>query len=130
MADAGIDLRIADAIKKLLIKVIHAVDHRAAYGAVDPRGVFEVEHGVTAGAQRDRRMLGGEEAGRPQSIRKRLDIYLDRHLRDHDHEGGQFIVDGAESVREPSSDRRFARKHIPRGDRENRRLVINGFRVQ
>ncbi len=130
LGDAGVDLRIAEGFGGHLVQLAQAVEHAAARVRIDAGRIGQVQDRVArAGAEADPLVLAGQEAGAPQAREDGLIGAVAAALRDHDHEGRQVLVFGAQSVAEPGAEARPARLLAASLDVGDGRIVIDRLGV-
>ena len=97
--DAGGDLRVAHHAEALAVQVGHQVERVALQAGIDARGVVHVEDGRALIAQADAGVDRRQEPARPER-----GPAAEAASGAHDHEGGEVLGFGPETVEHPGTE--------------------------
>lgn len=103
LADAGFDFGIADVGKALAVELGDSLEHRRSLVGGHPWRIGEVEDGLAATTEGDPLESTWEETAAPESREQAL-AGTGFGDGNHDHEGGQVGVEGAEAVIHPGTE--------------------------
>ena len=104
LLDAGAGFGVADELVVLFVECAQAVEGVASDLGGDAGRVVDEQDGVAAAAEGDTGVLAREVAGGPEAGGDGLVLLVVRGAGDQDDEGGEVVVEGAQTVGDPGAE--------------------------
>ncbi len=101
LSHAGLDVRVSDLVVEAAVEGIDVVDDSLFHGSAQALRVAQVKDRIALRAELDPLVFGRDKAASPVIVVEQLATGILAVTGKHDHEAGQVVVGGAESVGRP-----------------------------